>query len=915
VHVGPVMLIDRLTERARLGRLLDAARSGHSAVLVLTGPSGAGKTALLDHAVESADGLRIARVVCVQPEAELAFAGLQQLLSPMLDDADGLPGPQREALDVALGRRAGPAPDRFLVGMAALNVLSAAAAAQPMLCVVDDAQWLDHASAQALGFVARRLLADPVALLFATDDSPGEELARLPEVTIGGLGSADARALLESVVRSPVDERVLDRVIAETHGNPLALLEMPHGMSLVRFAGGFGETGEPGLSGRIEESFQQRLSALPADTQRLVLIAAAEPTGNPALLWRAAGLLGIGTQAQAAAEDAGLMAIGDRVVFRHPLVRSAVYRAASPEARRMANGVLADATSPQADPERRAWHRAQAALGPDEAVAAELARLADGARARGGWAAASAFMQRSAELTVEPWQRAERTLVAADAKYQAGALDAAEGLATAADTWPLDDLQHARLDLLHARIAFASRRGSDAPSLFMKAARDFEPIDLRQARDTYLEAMTAALFAGPLATGGDVLEVAQAARALPPDPEPARAPELLLDGLALLVTEGCQAGIPVLKQAVAAFRSAAGSGEETVRCSEAVHAGVLVWDGESVDVLSTRQVRAAREVGALTNVVLGLTARAYVHLFAGQFAIACSLVGEAQSVCEATNSSAPPYAAVALAAFQGREAESAALIEAGQKDAEHRGEGKALNFFLWATAVLRNSLGRYDDALAAAELGSDGSVVHFYVLWSLVELIEAAARSGQPERAADALGRLAEHTSTCGTNWAKGIEARSRALVSSGDVAERRYHEAIECLGRTPLRFEAARAQLLYGEWLRRQRRRRDARDQLRCAYEFFDSIGAAAFAERARSELAATGEHARERTVAARETLTSQETLIARLAGGGASNRQIAEQLFISPATVAYHLRKVFTKLGVSARRELAVALADGSP
>jgi DNA-binding CsgD family transcriptional regulator len=904
-----VVLIDRLAERARLAGLLDAARSGHSAVLVISGPPGVGKTALLEYTVESAAGLRLARVAGVEPEMELAFAALQQLLSPMLENAGRLPDPQRDALDVALGLKAGPAPDRFLVGLAALSLLSGAAAEQPMLCVVDDAQWLDKASAQALGFVARRLLAEPIALLFAAADEPCEDLAGLPDLAIGGLGVGDARMLLDSVARGPVDERVRDRVIAETQGNPLALLELPPGLSM-ELSGGFGLADEPGLPARIEKGFQRRFDALPADTQRLVQVAAAEPTGDPVLLWRAAGLLGIGPGAHAAAEEAGLMKIGDRVVFRHPLVRSAVYRAASPEARRIANDVLADATDPLADPERHAWHRAQAAPGPDDAVAAELDRLADRARARGGWAAAGAFLQRSAELTLDPAQRAERTLAAADARYEAGALDVAEGLVVAARAWPLDDLQRARLDRLHARIVFTSTRGSDAPALFLKAARDFEHIDLRLARETYVEALTAAMFAGRLATGGDLREIAEAARALPPAAQPASAPELLLDGMALLVTEGWEAGMPALKQAVRAFCSADLSDEETLRWWQAPHACALAWDWQSVDVLSARQVNLARAAGALTEISAGLSARAYLQLFKGEFSEACSLAAEAQSVREATNGVMVPYADVALAAFQGREAKVAALIEAGRKDAERRGEGKALTFFQWATAVLYNSLGRYDDALAAAQQASDDSSLQFYVSWSLAELIEAAAHSGKPDCAAGPLARLSELTRTCGTDWALGIEARSRALVSHGLAAEPLYRKAIECLGRTPLRLELARARLLYGEWLRRERRRRDAREQLRAAYECFDFMGASAFADRARSELGATGERAPKRTREAGETLTTQEALIARRAGRGASNRQIAEELFISPATVAYHLRKVFTKLGVNSRRELAAAV-----
>jgi DNA-binding CsgD family transcriptional regulator len=900
------MLVDRVAERGSLGRLLDAARGGHSAVLVISGAPGAGKTALLDYAVESAAGLSVARVAGVEAEVELAFAALQQLLSPMLGVAGRLPDPQRDALEVALGRRAGPAPDRFLVDLAALGLLSAAAAERPMLCVVDDVQWLDRASVHTLGFVARRLLAEPIALLFATTGEPGEDLAGLPELAVGGLSAADARALLQAAARVPVDERVLDRVVAETHGNPLALLELPRGVSVAEFAGGFIEGRLSELPGRIEGSFQRRLEALPVDTRELLLTAAAEPTGDPTLLWRAAGVMGIGEQAQVAAEEAGLMAIGDRVTFRHPLVRSAVYRAASPEQRRAVNGALAEATDPKADPERRAWHRAQAALGPDEELAAELEHLAGHARARGGWAAAGAFLKRAAELTLDPGQRTQRTLAAAHAKYQAGALDVAEGLLADVRGWQLDDLQRARLDLLHARITFASSRGSDAPSLFMKAARDFEPIDLRLARETYLEAVTAALFAGRLATGGDLAEVAQAARRLPATPQPARASERLLDGLALLATEGFAAGVPALKQAVSAFRSGDVTEEETLRCWQVGHAGALVWDYESVDVLSSRLAKAARDVGALGIVPIGLSTRAYVHLLKGEFSEAGALAAEVQAIGEATNRSFGPYAAIALAALEGREAETAALAEAGKKDAERRGEGKALTFFQWATAVLCNSLGRYDHALVAAQQASDDSPVEFYVSWSLAELVEAAARSGKPECAAGALKRLAEHTSVSATDWALGIEARTRALVSPPDAAERSYREAVGRLGRTSLKFELARAQLLYGEWLRRQRRRRDARDQLRAAYESFCSFGAVAFADRARGELRATGEHTGKPAVEARETLTTQEALVARLAGSGASNRQIAEQLFISPATVAYHLRKVFAKLGVSSRREL---------
>jgi DNA-binding CsgD family transcriptional regulator len=907
--VGSVVLLDRLAERATLGGLLDAARAGQSGVLVIWGTSGVGKTALLKYAMESSAGLRIARISGVESEMELAFAALQQLCAPMLDLVDRLPGPQRDALGVAFGLRAGEPPDRFLVGLAALSLLSEAAAERPLLCVVDDAQWLDHASAQVLGFVARRLLAEPVAMVFATRE-PAEELTGIPQLALGGLGDKEARELLGSVIRGPLDARVRDRIIAETGGNPLALLELPRGRRVAELSGGFGVPDAPALCGRIQDTFRRRLEALPADTRRLLLIAAAEPVGDPVLLWRAAGRLGIGAEAAAAAEADGLLSVADRVFFRHPLVRSAVYRAALPEARRQVHGALAEATDPLTDPDRRAWHRAQAALGPDDDVAGELEGSAGRARARGGYAAAAAFLQRSAALTVDPARRVDRTLAAAQARYQAGAFDAAIRLLAAAEAGPLDDSQRAQADLRRGQVVFASSRGSDAPPLLLKAARQFEPIDMQIARDTYLEALCAALFAGRLATGAGLHEVAEAALAVQLR-QPTRATDMLLHGLALVITKGYAEGAPVIKRAVSNFCTADLSEHEGLDWLwQACGAAGNVWDFDSWDVLSARGVMLVRDAGALTALPIAFNARAGVHMLAGEFDMAAALVAEAESVTEATGSSIAPYGTLALAAFRGREAEAFALIESGTRDVESRGEGEGLSCIQWATALLCNGLGRYQQALAAAQQASEDSPAILFTNWASVELIEAAARSGVPERAASALERLSQSTRASGTDWALGVEARSRALVSDGGSAETCYRRAIDCLGRTRLRVDLGRANLLYGEWLRRQQRRRDARDQLRAAHEIFDSVGAAAFAERARIELRATGEHARKRTVDAAGALTAQEALIARLAGGGASNPQIAAQLFISPATVAYHLRKVFTKLGVSSRHQLARAL-----
>jgi DNA-binding CsgD family transcriptional regulator len=909
-----VRLLGRQAERAALDRVLEAARAGRSGVLIVRGEPGLGKTTLLEETVAAAGDLRLVRAIGVESERELAFAALHQLVAPMLDRLDRLPVPQRTALGVAFGLEEGAAPDRFLVGLATLSLLAEAAADQPLLCVVDDAQWLDRASAQALGFVARRLLAEPVALVVTTRDRDGE-FSRLPELVLAGLAEDDARELLNSVITGPLDEQVRERILAETQGNPLAVLELPRALTAAELAGGFGVPDTTGLSGRIEDSFRRQLEGLPAEAKLLLLVAAAEPAGDPTLMWRAAGALGIGLEAGASATEAGLLTIGDRVIFRHPLVRSAVYGAAPAEQRRAVHQALADATDPVADPDRRAWHRAEAVLGPDEGVAAELESSASRAQARGGLAAAAAFLERSAELTLDPARRAERTLAAAQAKYQAGAFDAALGLTSAAAAGPLDELQRARVDLLRGQVAFASSHGSDAPPLLLRAARQFERLDPRLARETYLdallEALLAALFAGRLASGGEQREIAAAVRAAAPAAQPERAPDLLLDGLALLITEGYAAGAPLIQRALRAFRAEELSADEALRSLWlGTLAARLVWDFDSWQVLADRLIRVARDAGALIALDLAFGAAATGHIFAGQFTEAASLAVEVEAVSEAIGSELAPYAALSLAAFRGDEAEADALIIAGTTDAQRRGEGGGLNFTQWASAVLYNGLGRYEEALAAARQAGQGSLALPFSVWGLVELVEAAVRSGQPEQAAGAAAKLAEMTGASRTDWALGVRARTLALLHEDEGAEAGYRDAIDHLERTCLRVELARTRLLFGEWLRRAQRPREAREQLALAHEFFDSCGAAAFARRARIELRASGGHARKRSADPRDPLTAQEALIAQLASAGASNPQIAEQLFISPATVAYHLRKVFAKLGVGSRGELASRL-----
>jgi DNA-binding CsgD family transcriptional regulator len=909
--------------------LLEGVRAGESRVLVLRGEEGVGKTALLEHLLERASGCRVARAAGVESEMELAFAGVQQLCAPFVDRVERLPDPQRDALLSAFGLRGGEAPNRFLVGLALLSLLSDVAEERPLVCVVDDAHWLDRASAQALAFVARRLVAESVAVVFVVrEPSADRELEGLPELEVRGLDDGAARALLDSVVTGPLDARVRDRIVAETHGNPLALLELPSGLTPAEMAGGFGLPDAPALSGRIEESFRRRLTTITPATRRLLLLAAAEPSGDPVLLWRAAERLGVQPEAAVAAD--GLVELGVQVRFRHPLVRSAVYRTASREERQSIHRALAEATDAGTDPDRRAWHRAQATPGLAEDVAAELERSAGRARARGGLAAAAAFHGRAAELTPEPALRSRRALAAARGKHEAGAPDAALQLLAMAEAGPLDELERARAQLLRAQITFAVTRGRDAPPQLLEAAKRLEPLDAALARDTYLDAFSAALFAARLAVGGGVLEVAQAVLAADwggssrPSPH---AGDLLLEGLAVLTLDGYVAAVPVLERAIAAVRDEPMTEEDALRWLWlACRIARALGDDAAWDELTDRQVQLARRAGALALLPIALTERFSVELFAGNLSAAAALVAEADAVVEATGSHIRPYGAIALATWQGHEDEALALIDAARGDVMRRGEGMWLIATEWTTALLYNGLGRYEDALAAADRAAeppDGASATARARAApdtslgVAELIEAAIRSGAHERAAAALERLTAVARASGTDWALGVEVRSRALLSDGEAADRLYRKAIERLGRTRIRVALARAHLLYGEWLRREGRRVDAREQLRIAHEMLTAMGADAFAERARRELAATGETVRTRVVETADDLTAQEVQIARLAAAGHTNPEIGAQLFISPRTVEWHLRKVFPKLGISSRRQLRRALpeAGGAP
>jgi DNA-binding CsgD family transcriptional regulator len=904
-------LTGRVAERAKLDRFIEDVRAGESRVLVLRGEPGVGKTALLDYLAGRAQGCRVERAGGVQSELELAFAGLHQLCAPMLDRVSQLPVPQREALRVAFGINAGPPPDRFLAGLAVLSLLSQVAEEQPLICVLDDAQWLDHASAQILAFASRRLGAESLGLVFATRDRAGD-LAGLPDLMVSGLPDADARSLLGTVLTGPLDTRIRDQIVAETGGNPLALLELPRGLTPAELAGGFGLPGAAPLATSLEENFRRRVDSLPEQTRRLLLLAAADPVGDAALMWRAATWLGINADAATPAADAGLAEFGTRVRFRHPLVRSGVYQSAPVRDRQEVHRALAEVTDPGLDPDRRAWHRAQGAAGPDAGIAAELERSAGRARARGGIAAAAAFLERAAALTLDPAQRAGRALVAAQAKLEAGAFESARDLLATAEAGQLGELEQARADLIRARLAYVTNRGSDAPALLLKAARRLEGIDVDLSRATYLDALMAAIFAAGLAgQGGGVPEIARAAAAAPRPSHPPRAPDLLLDGTAAGLHRGYAEGLPILRQALREFGDGMSVDEELRWLWLAAATAMRTWDYDSWTTLSERYVRLARQTGALSELPLALISRIFSLLFAGELAEAAWLVDEVQAVMDATGSSLAPYGALGLAALRGDEDQASALIDATRQEAVRHGEGNGIIFAEWASAVLRNGLGHYEQAAAASQRATAYSADVGPVCWSLVELVEAGARTGLTETAAKAFSRLREMTSASRTDWALGAQARSQALLTDGAESEALYRESIDCFARTRLRVDLGRAHLVYGEWLRRDRRPADARGQLRTALSMFEESGVSAFAERARRELGAAGGTVHKRTAVSRdEELTAQEAQIARLARDGLSNPEIGTRLFLSARTVQYHLRKVFTKLGISSRSQLASVL-----
>ncbi len=860
------------------------------------------------YAAGQASGFRIVQLAGVEAEMELPFAGLHQLCVAMVCHLPVLPGPQQDALRVAFGLSFGDAPDPFLVGLGTLSLLCEAAAERPLVCFVDDAQWLDAATRQVLGFVARRLLAESVGIVFGVREPTDErELVRLPELLLTGLSEEDAGALLAATIPGRLDEPVRDRIIGETRGNPLALLELSRGITAAQLAGGFALPTETDLPAQIEDHYLGRVRALPEPTQHLMLLAAADPVGDAALLWRAAQSLGIEPGAAEPAEADQLLEIGSVVRFHHPLVRSAVYRAASTGDRRAAHAALATATDPEADPDRRAWHRAHAANGPDEEVAGELLNRANDAERRGGIAAAAAFMEWAVMLTPDLGVRASRALAAAGAKFQAGDFTSAESLLATAEAGPLDDLGRAQVERMRAQIAFDLRRGSDAPALLLHAAQRLEGLDAELARETYLEGLVAAIYAARLASDTKAADLAMAARSAPLGPEPLPARQQLLLGLAIRLTEGYAVAAPILTNALHSYRA---EGPQLDWLSVAYNLAAMdLWDDNAWFELAASQADLARSTGRLVLLPYALDYLAGFHILSGEFSRASLLVTEAEGLDLGTRAETLPYISLRLAAWRGQAAIALDLAEVMIRGAVSRGEGCAITATEYAAAVLYNGLGQYELSLEAAEKAAAADEV-VTSSWALYELVEAASRCGREVVARDASDRLCERARWSRTEWAKATVARSCALVEPGEGADELHREAIVWFGKSRMTAHLARARLTYGEWLRRQNRRVDARQQLRLAHDVFAKMGAAGFAERARRELLATGEKVRKRRDDTRDELTPQEEHIAQLARDGRTNSEIGAELFISARTVEWHLRKVFTKLGVSSRRDLRAAL-----
>jgi DNA-binding CsgD family transcriptional regulator len=905
-------LLDRRAERAAIDRVLDAVRSGFSGTLVLRGGPGVGKSTLLQYAVAAAPDLRVSRIAGVESEFSMAFGGLHQLLAPCLSQEAELPSPQRGALRVALGQEAGQPPERFLVALATLTLLSRTGEAQPLLCVIDDAHWLDPESAQVLGFVARRLRADRVGLIAGVGEPAAQPVfEQLATITVAGLPDAEARELLDSVAGGALNAQAVDRILADTHNNPLALVELGTQYTADQLSGRAGLPEPLPLGQRLQEHFLRQVRRLSADARALTLLAAADPVGERGLLWRAAAHAGIDPDAATdeTVEARVLEFAGDSVRFHHPLLRSAAYHGAGAADRRRAHRALSEA----GPPEMRPWHLAAAAVVPEEELAAELQSTGERAATRGGYAARAALLRRAADLTPDDTRRAEREVALAEATLMAGDPAGAQDVLGAALPRLTDVTARGQAHRLEGAIRFAQGHAAEAARVLASASQALTDDD-RTARATMLLALQAAIWAGPRQSR----EIARAARAFPrARAAPASVGDLLLEGYSARFTVGYEAAVPTLRAAVAALL--ADDLDPAVALpwfALGTTAAGSLWDDQAVFDLSDRWVKMARAAGAFTTLPVALAFQAVSQSMAGRFREADA--GWATMLELLTMSSGPGVLGVdsrnsgLLLAYRGQLPEARATGLAQVRESAARGQGGPADIGRYIVAVADLFSGDFAGAMSYAQTVIQDDPAYTAEV-TLPELIEAAVRARDHEAAVTAYKTLSERALAAGTPWALGLRARCEALLTETADAEGCYLESISQLERSRMAVDLARSRLLYGQWLRRARRRRDARHELRTTHDMFAEMGAGRFAEQAAAELRATGERVRARVTETAVDLTPQETRVAGLAATGASDSEIAAQLFISPSTVDYHLRKVFRKLNVTSRAQLGARVQSG--
>ena len=905
------MLYGRDAERSRIGELLDGARNARSAVLVISGEPGVGKSALLEDARDQAGDMRVLSGTGVETEAHLPFAALHQIVRPVLGHIENLPQPQAAALRGALGLAAGGSDDRFLVSLAALSLLADAAEVQPLLCLVDDAQWLDDASADALVFAARRLEVEGIVMLFGARE--GElrrfEAPGLAELRLGGLDSVTAGALVDRRAGAALSSEIRDRLVAETGGNPLALLELSPALSEAQLSGTEALLAPIPVSARVERAFLSRVYRLPPETQTLLLVAAADESGELAVVLRAAAELGAAADALDGAEQAGLANVnGTRLELRHPLVRSAVYHAAPLSKRQAAHRALARVLDGDVEADRRAWHRAAASVEPDPSVGEELEQAAQRARQRSGFAAASLAFERAASLTTDEEHQARRLTAAAESAWLAGRAERAFMLLEAARPLVSEPIQRADLHRFLGLIEMTRGVPADACQLLLRSAREVASLDAERALQMLNLAGLAAAYTGDKEAAVAIAEVARGL-ALEETPFLRMLSELLI-GLGAHAEDDFANAAPRLRVALelAEELDDDAASKQPVALLFAGRAALYLGDDRTAFRAHREAAARARASGALSIVTQILPRLATAEVWAGHWPAAAANAQEGVQLAREMGQHdivAQLLGMLGLvAALRGSEDECRSLTAETRELASARGLGIVAEFAHWSLALLALGLGRAGEAFKRCREISATMVV----FWAGLDRIEAAIRAGERETASAWLDGFEPWAESSGAAWARAVLLHCRALLAHDEnETERLFLAAFEAHVEAARPFERGRTELAYGESLRRAGRRVEARTHLQAALDRFEGLGAMLWAERAQLELRASGQTARKRDPSTRSDLTAQELQIARFVAEGLTNREVAAQLFLSPRTIDFHLRNVYRKLGINSRTALA--------